>query len=98
MARITHPRPKAGSQKQFDIVFHDGFADVDELHPIVEAALLQHGFTIEDVLTVDSDAQSPFEPLPPSDSTEKVSKPRKPKTLDNFNTTPFPQPPALVED
>jgi hypothetical protein len=48
MARITHPRPQRGSQKQFGIVFHDGFADVDDLHPVVAAALVQHGFTIED--------------------------------------------------
>lgn len=48
MAHITHPRPKAGQQNFIGIDFHDGFADVDNLHPEVRASLAQHGFTIDE--------------------------------------------------
>ena len=48
MARITHPRPKAGKQTFIGVTFYDGFAEVADLHPEVRAALVLHKFTIED--------------------------------------------------
>lgn len=60
MAHIVHPRPQPGRQKAFgQIVFHDGHADFDlSGNPHLEAALRQHGYTIEDVSESD-DAQRP---------------------------------------
>jgi len=78
--RITHPRPAVGRQKFIGVVFHDGVADVESLHPAVEASLLQHGYTIEKELTVDG-TEGPFEPLPVAvdgDTKAKTSKARKP--------------------
>jgi len=45
--RITHPRPKAGRQRFLGVEFVDGTAEVPDLHPVREQALLQHGATIE---------------------------------------------------
>lgn len=45
--RIIHPHPVLGSQTFIGVEFSDGFAVVDSLHPEVEAALIQHGFTFE---------------------------------------------------
>ncbi|PWC05405.1 hypothetical protein [Agromyces badenianii] len=47
MIRIIHPRPELGRQSFLGVEFHDGTAEVDELHPEREQALLQHGFTLE---------------------------------------------------
>lgn len=47
MIRITHPRPQLGRQSALGINFVDGVAEVAELHPEREQALLQHGFTVE---------------------------------------------------
>lgn len=47
MIRITHPRPQAGRVRFLDVEFVDGVAEVDELHPVREQALFQHGFAIE---------------------------------------------------
>lgn len=59
--RIIHPRPALGSQKFIGVQFRDGAADVDELPPAVEQALLQHGFTIEK--TLEADAEPPADDL-----------------------------------
>ena len=78
MTRILHPHPAMGRQKFIGIEFRDGYAEVATLHPEVEAALLQHGYTIEETLADDS-AESPFEPLPEAvegDTKPKTSKPR----------------------
>jgi hypothetical protein len=77
--RVLHPRPQAGRQRFIGIEFRDGFSTVESLHPEVEAALLQHGFTIEKELVSDGD-HGPFESLPAADGTEKVSKRRKRET------------------
>lgn len=45
--RILHPHPELGAQKFIGVLFRDGVAVVDELHPETVAALIQHGFTIE---------------------------------------------------
>ena len=68
MARIIHPRPKAGKQTFIGVTFYDGFAEVDDLHPEVRAALVLHGFNIEDV-------ERPVEPSKRS----RKRKPAKPK-------------------
>ncbi|TQL46676.1 hypothetical protein FB562_2200 [Homoserinimonas aerilata] len=47
MIRITHPRPQAGRQKDLGIEFRDGVAEVTELHPVREQALVQHGYAVE---------------------------------------------------
>lgn len=47
MIRITHPRPQAGRQRFLGVEFVDGAAEVADLHPVREQALLQHGATIE---------------------------------------------------
>ena len=68
MARITHPRPQAGKQTFLGVTFHDGFAEVADLHPEVRAALVLHGFKFED-------AERPAEPSKRS----RKGKPAKPK-------------------
>ena len=78
--RITHPRPALGRQKFIGIEFRDGYAEVETLHPEVEASLLQHGYGIEETLADDS-AESPFEPLP-----EAVEGDTKPKTSRRKNS------------
>ena len=78
IVHITHPHPALGRQKFIGIEFRDGYAEVETLHPEVEAALLQHGYGIEETLADDS-AESPFEPLPEAvegDTKPKTSKPR----------------------
>lgn len=47
MIRITHPHPKPGRVRFLGVEFIDGTAEVAELHPDREQALLQHGHTIE---------------------------------------------------
>ena len=47
MIRITHPRPQQGRQRALGVEFVDGFAEVTELHPEREQALVQHGFTVD---------------------------------------------------
>lgn len=47
MIRITHPRPQAGRVRFLGVEFIDGVAEVDELHPEREQALVQHGHKIE---------------------------------------------------
>ncbi|GLU91345.1 hypothetical protein [Agromyces sp. NBRC 114283] len=47
MIRITHPRPHAGRQRFLGVEFVDGTAEVADLHPAREQALLQHGAAIE---------------------------------------------------
>lgn len=49
MMRIVHPRPQLGRQKFIGVEFIDGVAEVESLHPEVQASLLQHGFTIQDL-------------------------------------------------
>jgi hypothetical protein len=68
MARITHPRPQAGKQTFLGVTFHDGFAEVADLHPEVRAALVLHKFTIDD-------AERPVQPSKRS----RKGKPTKPK-------------------
>jgi len=48
MTRIIHPHPKAGKQTFIGVTFYDGFAEVDDLHPEVRAALVLHNFKFED--------------------------------------------------
>jgi len=67
MARIIHPRPKAGKQTFIGVTFYDGFAEVDDLHPEVRAALVLHGFKFEDAVR----------PVEPSKRSRK-RKPAKP--------------------
>ena len=45
--RIHHPRPELGKQVMSDVVFCDGVAEVESLHPERELALIQHGASIE---------------------------------------------------
>lgn len=52
--RIAHPRPLLGRQLFLSTEFIDGIAEVGELHPELEAALLQHGATIEKELAVEA--------------------------------------------
>lgn len=47
MIRIIHSRPKPGRVRFLGVEFIDGVAEVAELHPDREQALLQHGHTIE---------------------------------------------------
>jgi len=74
MARITHPRPKAGKQTFIGVTFYDGFAEVDDLHPEVRAALVLHNFTIED-------AERPVQPKKRS----RKRKPAKPTKVAEVN-------------
>lgn len=48
--KIIHPRFQPGRIVFLGIEFVDGVARVDGLSPIVEATLLQHGFTIEETI------------------------------------------------
>ncbi|MFD4111616.1 hypothetical protein ACFWWU_36495 [Streptomyces sp. NPDC058650] len=48
--RIIHPQPELGRQTFLDVEFVDGTAEVAELHPEREQAILQHGFIIEEHL------------------------------------------------
>lgn len=61
MVHIVHPRPQAGRQKAFgQIVFHDGHADFDLTgNPHLEAALRQHGYTLEEVSESDDAVRPP---------------------------------------
>ena len=70
MTRITHPHPQAGRQTFIGVTFRDGFAEVDDLHPEVRAALVLHNFTIED-------AERPVQPKKRS-RRRKPAKPAKP--------------------
>jgi len=45
--RIIHPHPVQGRQNFIGVVFVDGVATVDELHPETVTALGQHGYVIE---------------------------------------------------
>lgn len=47
MIRITHPRPQLGRQKDLGVEFIDGVAEVEELHPERQLALVQHGYGVE---------------------------------------------------
>ncbi|MEQ6899277.1 hypothetical protein [Microbacterium sp. KR10-403] len=49
MLHITHPRPQLGRQTAFGVVFTDGVAEVEALHPEREAALIQHGFVVAEI-------------------------------------------------
>lgn len=73
--RVLHPRPELGRQTFIGVEFVDGVAVIDAPHPEVVAALLQHGFTVENELVVAEDEAPVFEPLPTAADTEKVSKP-----------------------
>lgn len=73
MITVRHPRPELGRQVFIGVEFVDGVATVESLHPEREAALLQHGFTIERETVLTGDG--PFEPLP-----EAVEGDTKPKT------------------
>lgn len=76
--RVHHPRPALGRQKFIGVEFRDGIADLPEpVHPELELALLQHGFTIEKDLVVPEPEEPPFEPLPTADNREKESVPRR---------------------
>lgn len=55
MIRITHPRPEKGTQKDLGVVFMNGTALVEDLHPVREQALLQHGYGVEKDFEVDAD-------------------------------------------
>jgi len=50
MLHITHPHPQLGRQVAFGVEFTDGVAEVESLHPEREAALIQHGFQIAEVI------------------------------------------------
>jgi len=50
--RVIAPRPSTGRSQFLDVTFVDGVAIVEDLHPVREAALLQHGYTIEKDLIV----------------------------------------------
>lgn len=53
--RILHPRPELGRQRFIGVEFIDGVAVVDSLPPETEAALVQHGYTIElEAVTLES--------------------------------------------
>jgi len=54
MLRITHPRPEPGRQTAFQVEFVDGVASVESLHPERELALTQHGFTVEEIIDVNT--------------------------------------------
>jgi len=69
MTRIAHPNPQAGKQTFIGVTFYDGFAEVDDLHPEVRAALVLHGFKFED-------AERPVEPSKRSRK-GKTAKPEK---------------------
>ena len=55
--RIIHPHPQAGRQIDLGVTFIDGVATVDQLHPVRELALRQHGYTIE----ADPEVEAPFQ-------------------------------------
>ncbi|ANP74534.1 hypothetical protein [Cryobacterium arcticum] len=75
MARVLHPQPQVGivTDRLGGIEFTDGVAEVDlSDKPILSAALVQHGYTVE--LTPDADGMfevwlgdenSTVDPLPP---------------------------------
>jgi len=46
MFHIHTPEPVLGQSRFLDVDFHDGVAHVEELHPIREQALIQHGYTV----------------------------------------------------
>lgn len=46
MFHIHTPEPVLGQSRSLDVDFHDGVAHVEELHPIREQALIQHGYTV----------------------------------------------------
>lgn len=93
MIRITAPRLILGASKFIGIQFRDGVAQVEYVHPEVEASLLQHRYTIEREL-VSTDEESPFEQLPDADDKPKVSKSRGRKaSLTIEDEAPF----AIVE-
>lgn len=56
MSRIKHPRFQPGRSRSLGIEFVDGYAEVDLADkPNLSAALIQHGYSIEETLTVDGD-------------------------------------------
>ena len=65
--RIIHPRPAAGRQKFIGIEFRDGVAEVESLHPEVEASLFQHGFTVEKSEQIDAPKRKRGRQSPPAD-------------------------------
>ena len=46
MFHIHTPELVLGQSRFLDVDFHDGVAHVEELHPIREQALIQHGYTV----------------------------------------------------
>lgn len=67
MIRLLHPRPAHGRQKFVGIEFRDGVAEVEQLHPEVEASLFQHGFTIEKTEQIDAPKKKRGRQAPPPD-------------------------------
>ena len=63
--RIKHPNFEPGRVKAIGVEFVDGFAEVEALAPETRDALLQHGFTFEEVNS------SPAEAKPLSKFTKK---------------------------
>lgn len=60
MIRIHTPDESVGTAKFLDVEFHDGIATVDDLHPIRELALRQHGYTVEHELDVAPEVEEPI--------------------------------------
>lgn len=47
MFHVHTPQPSNGTTTFLDVEFHDGVAHLEDLHPVRELALIQHGYRVE---------------------------------------------------
>ncbi|MCW2165399.1 hypothetical protein B0I12_002554 [Microbacterium hydrothermale] len=47
MFHVHTPQPSTGTTTFLDVEFHDGVAHLEDLHPVRELALMQHGYRVE---------------------------------------------------
>lgn len=46
MFHVHTPQPSTGTTTFLDVEFHDGVAHLEDLHPVRELALIQHGYCV----------------------------------------------------
>lgn len=91
MFHVHTPEPTTGTTTFLDVEFHDGVAHVEDLHPVRELALIQHGYRVEHELvgeTLESQTVPELRKLAEEEGIDLPPKAKKPEILAALNAAP----------
>lgn len=91
MFHVHTPEPTTGTTTFLDVEFHDGVAHVEDLHPVRELALIQHGYRVEHELvgeTLESQTVPQLRKLAEGEGIDLPPKAKKAEIIEALNAVP----------